>query len=983
MKMSLPEGVHTHAGRLASFSISYRLPRKSRASSANSKSQILLAWPHQRPSPEQLAQAGFYYRPSQESPDSVECFLCRKGLDGWEEDDNPIEEHLKHSADCGWAVNTCIEQKSEEQKRDDNGDHLSERMMAARRVTFADRWPHEGKKGWLCKITKMVEAGWYYCPTPDSDDFVSCAYCGLSLDGWEPKDNPMEEHQRRSPMCPFFTTATLPAINGKPTKAKKGRASKLSLASTQSANWTTFSANSSFAEVLVEEGDSIMSTATRLAAKGKKSAAAKGRSRTKKNEPAELSSFVEPEDDSFDVKVPEKPMRTTRGKKRTSAEMDADERGNERQGSVDTVTEVPPAKRRTRTRSSLAQVQSFPVTAPAKAPGEEVVMLDADEVVPAATKKGGKGRKTRNSTAKLRGRKTSAASTASMASMRMEIDIPDDDEIDRALEADLDRPLTDDEAENIEVEEVPKRRRLTRSRVPSAKAATTVRKASRANKMVVRDVEMGEAADAMANHVQPEPEIPQPSVTAPKGKQTRKASAKQKPGPRSKPNVAEQTHSRPQASLLEEAQSLERADEPSLLNSSILGDVASPPPITRPKRAASRKPSRQVEKRGTRASAMSAADSHILPSSETGQPALDEESNSGDESADSMASQATVRRGGPKQQGAAGKRGRGVKNNVMGSKHIEDVVQKRVEAAAEQKKDEVMEEGKPKRGKKGNMNVNSQKAGDLQIDMDVDGRTEAAVRAVKPLPDIPPAKATKAKGGRKAMAAEKTASTMPNEVAGGETAVTVLAGGEPALGFAAPAQLPQSKAVKEKISAAKATPSSPETISVLPVGGHREEHQQATPDPSNASDAENQPPSSRPSASTPFRAYTARIPLAASTPTASSPSKRNVVTGLQTSLPWTTIDLEAVFLPSPTSPSIRRGGDEDADKENRGVGVSVTDAMKGLTSPEKKMTVGEWIGFCAKREEERLREECERLVGVFEREGNRAMRALEGIEVAE
>lgn len=37
---------------------------------------------------------------------------------------------------------------------------------------------------------QMIEAGWYYCPTLESDDFVKCSYCSLSLDGWEPKDNP-------------------------------------------------------------------------------------------------------------------------------------------------------------------------------------------------------------------------------------------------------------------------------------------------------------------------------------------------------------------------------------------------------------------------------------------------------------------------------------------------------------------------------------------------------------------------------------------------------------------------------------------------------------------------------------------------------------------------------------------------------------------------------------------------------------------------
>lgn len=38
---------------------------------------------------------------------------------------------------------------------------------------------------------QMVEAGWYYCPVEGSDDFVSCPYCKLSLDGWEPKDDPL------------------------------------------------------------------------------------------------------------------------------------------------------------------------------------------------------------------------------------------------------------------------------------------------------------------------------------------------------------------------------------------------------------------------------------------------------------------------------------------------------------------------------------------------------------------------------------------------------------------------------------------------------------------------------------------------------------------------------------------------------------------------------------------------------------------------
>jgi len=30
-----------------------------------------------------------------------------------------------------------------------------DKMMEARRETFADKWPHEGKKGWKCKVQKV------------------------------------------------------------------------------------------------------------------------------------------------------------------------------------------------------------------------------------------------------------------------------------------------------------------------------------------------------------------------------------------------------------------------------------------------------------------------------------------------------------------------------------------------------------------------------------------------------------------------------------------------------------------------------------------------------------------------------------------------------------------------------------------------------------------------------------------------------------
>lgn len=82
------------------------------------------------------------------------CFICHRQLDGWEVGDDPVEEHIKHAPDCGWAINAIIN------KRTNDGifvneDPMSEKLAASRVATFADNWPYEGKKGWKCKVAKV------------------------------------------------------------------------------------------------------------------------------------------------------------------------------------------------------------------------------------------------------------------------------------------------------------------------------------------------------------------------------------------------------------------------------------------------------------------------------------------------------------------------------------------------------------------------------------------------------------------------------------------------------------------------------------------------------------------------------------------------------------------------------------------------------------------------------------------------------------
>lgn len=105
-----------------------------------------------------MARAGFYFNPRPSNPDNVACFLCRKELDGWEDDDEPLVEHLKHSPDCGWAICAAIEVELGDVAREDP---RQPHLLEARKATFAGRWPYEGKKGWKCK-TKQVRLPFQY-----------------------------------------------------------------------------------------------------------------------------------------------------------------------------------------------------------------------------------------------------------------------------------------------------------------------------------------------------------------------------------------------------------------------------------------------------------------------------------------------------------------------------------------------------------------------------------------------------------------------------------------------------------------------------------------------------------------------------------------------------------------------------------------------------------------------------------------------------
>ncbi|KAI8935293.1 hypothetical protein NX059_007881 [Plenodomus lindquistii] len=198
----------SHQARLATFTVTTtskarRTSNRIQKAAPKSKS----AWPHSSPSPQDLAFAGFVWKPTTTSPDNVQCFSCACQLDGWEEPDVPAFEHLTHSPSCGFAIVTCIRLRNGDPGRTED-DPSSDAMLNARRDTFRDNWPLEHEPGYP-NADQMAAAGWMFDPAEDTPDGVTCPYCSLALDAWDAGDDPYEEHRRRAQDCLFFTLTEL------------------------------------------------------------------------------------------------------------------------------------------------------------------------------------------------------------------------------------------------------------------------------------------------------------------------------------------------------------------------------------------------------------------------------------------------------------------------------------------------------------------------------------------------------------------------------------------------------------------------------------------------------------------------------------------------------------------------------------------------------------------------------------------------------
>lgn len=604
---------------------------------------------------------------------------------------------------------------------------------------------------------------------------------------------------------------------------------------------------------------------------GKTKKALPKKTRAKKGEPIEVA-----EDDNLEVKDEITP-KSNRGRKRKSHE------------DIETVAPAeelppPPKRRATRTRASSVMNDSIVSQAELPKPGAR------------------KGRASR---------KVSAASTAPMRAS-----VPDDEEIDRALEADLARLSTSDEVNPLEQ--------------AFGRDQTSVNAMFNTEPMHIDEVALDAELKAMEIESKP-----LPKAKGAQGKQPRKVSAKQRAAAKKAEAEAEAER------LAAEEASQQIVAE---LEHSISMQQSSPMIAPKKQQASSRQLARQIPGRATRSSVISTAHTNA-GIAEDNVSGIEQNDDSGDETDASMGSQSTIIRGGSKRRGSTLKTAKGNKKGA--SRNIEEIVHKEPEPASA-----LAEE--PDISTPGMKLVHAE---EITVTEEVfyaplAEASQPEPMEVHPAPEPAKAKVSKARGRPRKISAQR----------------------EPL-----PLMLTQSVNTRpaEDPAPSQTRTTMPGTMPSSPPRSPTPPPKERTPSQSpQSSDAENRPPSSKPSAATKKtvtpHSSTRRVPLADATPGMLSPSKRNIIAGLQSNAPWTAIDLDTAFMKSPS------------DEYGNLFRSAMEKAKNGeLTSPEKKMTVEEWVKYNAEVAEEKLRGECERMVGLFEREGTRAMQALEGVECLE
>ncbi|KAJ8682770.1 hypothetical protein QAD02_018562 [Eretmocerus hayati] len=82
-------------------------------------------------------------------------------------------------------------------------DNVSPIFWKKGRLQTFEHWPFSSDV--QCNPDSMAAAGFYAIGGKDEPDLAECFMCGKQLDGWEPDDDPWQEHKKHQSNCPFIS----------------------------------------------------------------------------------------------------------------------------------------------------------------------------------------------------------------------------------------------------------------------------------------------------------------------------------------------------------------------------------------------------------------------------------------------------------------------------------------------------------------------------------------------------------------------------------------------------------------------------------------------------------------------------------------------------------------------------------------------------------------------------------------------------------
>lgn len=168
-------------------------PKIPHMKSEEARLDTFVSWPSNSPvRPSDLAQAGlFYIGPN----DLVQCFCCAGIIGAWEPGDSAWGEHETHYPNCFFILGHDVGNiplPGGSGLRANNQAYMSsfeERLQSFQRIQHPI--DHE----------RLAQAGFYSTGIADR---VLCFSCGGGLKGWEPEEDPWEEHAKHYPGCRFL-----------------------------------------------------------------------------------------------------------------------------------------------------------------------------------------------------------------------------------------------------------------------------------------------------------------------------------------------------------------------------------------------------------------------------------------------------------------------------------------------------------------------------------------------------------------------------------------------------------------------------------------------------------------------------------------------------------------------------------------------------------------------------------------------------------